>query len=301
MLNTRGPWALRSMLALATSCAVALISVNGSAMMCTQPPLNESIGQADAILSGTIAAVRYLPAEVDELFCWHNQVGREKCGAKVVEVTVEKVWKGEVESSVFVFSEDACYCLGTYVSNGDKKVFFLKKYVGDMHGADRIDYRTALCAPTRPLAGALKDGLIDALDERFDAGMFAYKRGDYETAFAAFKRSAERGDADAQFNLGAMYHFGQGVPQDQAEAANWYQEAAERGHVGAQATLGVFYQSGRGVPRDLVISQMWFTIAAMQGDELAEGAAQFNAVLLSSSQIDHARRLAREWLEGHGQ
>ncbi len=47
----------------------------------------------------------------------------------------------------------------------------------------------------------------------FDAGVAAYDSGDYETAFREFKPLAEQGDAHAQFNLGYMYHKGEGVPR----------------------------------------------------------------------------------------
>lgn len=41
------------------------------------------------------------------------------------------------------------------------------------------------------------------------------------------RRRAEQGDARAQFGLGLMYDAGQGVPQDDSEAAKWYRKAAE--------------------------------------------------------------------------
>ncbi len=55
----------------------------------------------------------------------------------------------------------------------------------------------------------------------FDAGRVAYERGDYTTAFREFLSSAKQGDADAQFGLGIMYEFGEGVSQDYGEAARW--------------------------------------------------------------------------------
>ena len=56
---------------------------------------------------------------------------------------------------------------------------------------------------------------------------------------AELKANAEKGDADAQFNLGLMYHKGQGVPQDDAESVKWYRKAAEQGNVYAQRNLGI--------------------------------------------------------------
>ena len=51
----------------------------------------------------------------------------------------------------------------------------------------------------------------------------AYGQRDFEET----KLKAEQGDADAQFNLGVMYRKGEGVPENSAEAVNWYRLAAE--------------------------------------------------------------------------
>ena len=75
--------------------------------------------------------------------------------------------------------------------------------------------------------------------------------------FAATKKAAEGGDAIAQFNLGAMYDNGQGVPQDVAEALKWYRLAADQGQADAQFNLGVMYYNGQGVPKDLIEAYAW--------------------------------------------
>ncbi|MCK5097449.1 MAG: SEL1-like repeat protein, partial [Desulfobacteraceae bacterium] len=46
-----------------------------------------------------------------------------------------------------------------------------------------------------------------------------------------YKRAAEQGYAKAQYNLGAMYDKGIGVPQNRNKAAYWYRKAAKQGHV----------------------------------------------------------------------
>ena len=48
----------------------------------------------------------------------------------------------------------------------------------------------------------------------FQAGMEAYKAGDYATALKEWKPLAEQGDAAAQNALGYMYNNGFGVTQD---------------------------------------------------------------------------------------
>ncbi len=63
----------------------------------------------------------------------------------------------------------------------------------------------------------------------FQAGVEAYKRGDYDTALKEFRPLAEQGDAFVQFNLGVMYIKGQGVLQDYVLAHMWMNLAAAKG------------------------------------------------------------------------
>ncbi len=110
-----------------------------------------------------------------------------------------------------------------------------------------------------------------------------------------FRPFAEQGNADAQYNLGAMYDQGWGVPQDYAEAVKWYRMGAEQGDVWTQVALGVKYANGEGVPQDYVLAHMWLNLAVAQGskngilfrDEFAES--------MTSEQVAEAQRLAREW------
>ena len=68
---------------------------------------------------------------------------------------------------------------------------------------------------------------------------------------AQYRAAAEKGDAEAQFNLAQCYRFGWGVEPDKAKAVYWYRKAAEQGLKEAQYNLGVCYKKGEGVPKDL--------------------------------------------------
>ena len=57
------------------------------------------------------------------------------------------------------------------------------------------------------------------------------------------------GDATAQFNLGAMYYYAQGVAQDYAAALSWFRKAADQGYAEAQNNLGVMYATDQGHAR----------------------------------------------------
>ena len=71
-----------------------------------------------------------------------------------------------------------------------------------------------------------------------------------EESFESVRLRAEQGDADAQYNLGVMYANGEGVPQDDEEAARWWLLGADQGLVNAQYRLGFAYETGQGVPQD---------------------------------------------------
>ena len=79
------------------------------------------------------------------------------------------------------------------------------------------------------------------------------------------RQAAEQGDATAQFNLGNMYATGEGVPQDDPEAARWFRLAAEQGLASAQFNLGVMCANGEGVPKDNAEAVRWYRLAAEQG------------------------------------
>jgi len=91
-----------------------------------------------------------------------------------------------------------------------------------------------------------------------------------ESEFEATLKAAEQGDAKAQFNLGYMYRFGDGVPEDKAEAVKWHRKAAEQGDDIAQFMLGVMYELGEGVPSDAAEAAKWHLKAAAQGHAPAQ-------------------------------
>lgn len=106
----------------------------------------------------------------------------------------------------------------------------------------------------------------------FAEGMAAVRASDYEKAFEELLPSAQAGDERAQFHIGFMYDFGEGIPENDAEAVRWYRRAAEQGHVGAQFNLSSLYLGGEGVPENAAEAHMWCRRAAEQG----HSEAQFN-------------------------
>ena len=107
------------------------------------------------------------------------------------------------------------------------------------------------------------------------AGIEAWQRADYGSAVAIWRPLAQKGDADAEFNLGQAYRMGRGVPIDLGMAKIWFQKAAGAGHLDAETTLGLLlFQNG-----DLTGGLKWLRRAAEQGEPralLVYGTALYN-------------------------
>lgn len=107
------------------------------------------------------------------------------------------------------------------------------------------------------------------------AGIEAWQRADYGSAVAIWRPLAQKGDADAEFNLGQAYRLGRGVPIDLGAAKMWFEKAADAGHLDAESTLGLLlFQNG-----DHEAGLKWLRRAAEQGEPralLVYGTALYN-------------------------
>lgn len=106
-------------------------------------------------------------------------------------------------------------------------------------------------------------------------GVEAWQKGDHAGAVAIWRNLADKGDADAAFNLGQAFRLGRGVPADSAQAKRWFEAGANRGHVDAQVSLGLLlFDSG-----DRGAAMSWLRKAADKGEPralLVVGTALFN-------------------------
>jgi TPR repeat protein len=55
-----------------------------------------------------------------------------------------------------------------------------------------------------------------------------------------------RAIARAMYNIGDLYYYGRGVPQDYAEAMRWYRQAADAGNSSAMNDIGWLYHERQG-------------------------------------------------------
>lgn len=81
---------------------------------------------------------------------------------------------------------------------------------------------------------------------------------------------ADRGDVDAQFELGVRYITGEGLKKDPKAGATWIEKAAKQQHLRAQHVMGTLYEDGVGVEKNLAKAHEWFRSAAEQGFALSQ-------------------------------
>jgi TPR repeat protein len=187
---------------------------------------------------------------------------------------------GEQGHVVALYNLGIMYATGEGVREDDVQAyrfFWLSAQLGDADARMRLrelevwmndqQVSQAMQLAARSPAAVLID---DSAGEAFNIGYDAYERGDYSAAFRAWRPLAEAGNAEAQFNLGYMYYYGEGVPVDDTQAARWYLQAAEQGHVTAQFNLGVMYAFGEGVAEDTAEAAYWYRQAAEQDHTRAQ-------------------------------
>ena len=127
--------------------------------------------------------------------------------------------------------------------------------------------------------------------------LLGFAGSSYGQDFDEIKLLAEQGNANAQLNLGIRYDFGDGIPENDAEAVKWYRLAAEQGNANAQFSLGVMYSNGEGVPQNNTRAYVWFSVAATQGHQYAGGEKDIASEELSPAGREEAQRIATKCFE----
>lgn len=164
----------------------------------------------------------------------------------------------------------------------------------------------------------------------FEAGAFAYQRGNLAAAAKELKPLAENGDAFAQYLLGAalanakpplldlaaaetwlgkaaaqgnvaaMRDLGQvnlfqKKPADRAAAEKWLLAAGNRGDAQSQHLLGVMYLDAEGSDRKPAEAYKWLLLAAQRGHLLSALLVRLERAPFGAQDRDEGARLAAAW------
>ncbi|MDB3966611.1 sel1 repeat family protein, partial [Porticoccaceae bacterium] len=87
------------------------------------------------------------------------------------------------------------------------------------------------------------------------------------------------------------------IPENDAEAVKWYRKAAEQGDANAQYNLGFMYYNGEGIPENHVGAYVWWSMAKTQGHKGAKGNLEILKPQMTKQQIAEAQSLAAQCYE----
>jgi TPR repeat protein len=94
-----------------------------------------------------------------------------------------------------------------------------------------------------------------------------------------------------------MYALGLGAKQDRTEAKKWFREAAYHGNAEAQRDLGLLYHNWAAGQHDLIQSLAWLSTATANGDTRAPAIRDRLAEKMTPDQRAKAQKLAAEYIE----
>lgn len=112
---------------------------------------------------------------------------------------------------------------------------------------------------------------------------------------AKYRKGAQQGAADAQYQLGRAYEKGEGAARDYKQARAWYSKAADQGHGLAQHSLGSMYMLGKGGEMDPVAAYMWLSLAVNNHVTTSQQALDYLADTLTPAQLADAKRKMARW------
>jgi TPR repeat protein len=182
--------------------------------------------------------------------------------------TVEALWRPYVDrNDVDAQFHLADFYLDYGFDEGPQKEMEMKELLrraADQGHADAT-YRLRQQYPEGAERDALllKSGELGSLEAQRDLGAL-YATGDWTgpcdsvRAVEWYRRAAERGHPDAQYNLGFMYLLGEGVQVDPEEGVKWLRRSADQGDECSIRLLADLYRNGKhGVSGDAVEAQLW--------------------------------------------
>lgn len=135
----------------------------------------------------------------------------------------------------------------------------------------------------------------------------AYEEGkglpqNFAEAVDWYRKAIALGQNEAYAYLGSAYLDGRGVPASEEEAVSLLQQGADKGDPRSQRRLAVLYTQGKGVPYDYEKALHWSLEAARGGDIQAMylAAAMYEKGIGTSRSVEDARRLYRQAVDMAG-
>ena len=131
-------------------------------------------------------------------------------------------------------------------------------------------------------------------DAQYNLGVILLHGGKLLEAMNVFRHAYYQGHEPAGLQIGAMCRREDGRPATDEDIANWYRPIAEEGHPVAQFALAVIYEHGRGAEQSSAEAARWLRLAGKQGHRVAQ--AELGTMLEYGLGIEQDQRKATKWL-----
>lgn len=106
--------------------------------------------------------------------------------------------------------------------------------------------------------------------------------------------AANKGDGNAQYDLGMRYQYGNGVKKSRSKAHRWLNKSAQAGNAQAQYALSLFYQQYARNKQGIKKALLWIKKAADQG--LADAQYGLGMMFMNGSLVHKNPVEARKWI-----
>jgi SH3-like domain-containing protein len=101
-----------------------------------------------------------------------------------------------------------------------------------------------------------------------DDAIEAMRAGNFAEAYCVLKPYAEKGDPEAQYNIGWMYLNGYGLAMNDSRALDWWKRASDQGYSDASFSIAMLYSLGQGkVAKDTDKAIDYYLLAIEDGHE----------------------------------
>lgn len=161
---------------------------------------------------------------------------------------------------------------------------------------------TKLQFPFRWLLPACLVGLSLALPvaaQTLDDGLKAISEGRYARAIEILTPLANNNNAYAQLRLGVLHYHGQGTPEDEKMALNWWRKAAAQGNAEAMFQIAHAYVYGSQAAKSVVDpdreAAIWYFQAASAGH--AEAQYHLGLLFLAGKGVIDSQEEAARWFK----
>ena len=236
------------------------------------------------------AAIWYqLAANQDHPLATNNLANFHERGIGGIKVDHEKAFKLFLRAA-YLGSNYAQTTVGKYYIDGDvveenKSEAFAWTWIATENQSEyaekKIEYLVQDLTPEEYFKGRERISEIKKLIEQNKIDQpIVFKQIDPEAAakrskaeiedFKSNLAKAEKGDAEAQCEVGRLYKNGDGVESSDKDSFYWYEKSAKQGNADAQCNLGFIYILGNSFVRpNREESVKWFEKAAAQNDKYA--------------------------------